>query len=104
MFHIRQNIISKIITYIVFLALLDSICMRLIKNSHGLSVIQQINEKQASNNYIDHFFGNLSKTSGISLEQCQPGSPDFLKFLGKTNAILNNADETVQSEGFCFKS
>ena len=54
--------------------------------------------------YAASLMGNLFKDESDTIEQCQPGKPDFMKFQGRTNAILTSADVVVEKKGFCFNS
>lgn len=71
--------------------------------SKGL-LSKEISQRQIANNKIESSIGKFYRNAGMSIEQCKPGGPDFLKFLAKTNAILNSAGEEKEQKGFCFNS
>lgn len=50
-----------------------------------------------------HHEKNPAKVKTTKIIQCQPGHPDFFKFVSKTVAKLTGEDQKVENPSFCFK-
>lgn len=59
---------------------------------------------KSSNILKDSGLDNPNVLPSLQIQHCEPGVPNFLKFMAKKMAILKSPEQPAQYQGFCFQS
>ena len=95
----------RLLTIMLFFTFIEIRLMSTITTSRKAFMSDELSKIHIPNNEFEtSVFGRLFGGAGMDIEQCKPGSPDFMKFLATTRAIITSEDQVVEAKGFCFDS